>query len=260
LSTTAHISCRPKSPVCGSNPWGSGTACFHLRKNLEEERLPHFVEDYQRLVNHLIETYPLDEAMSIAVGGSYEKVGNVAADIVIYAGARDGMSVLDFGCGSGRVAHALSNKIHVDRFLGIDVVQKIMDYAKTKTPQRFEFKRNIELSIPAEGEFFDLAYSLSVFMRLQQNECFLYFADIARTLKRGGTLVVSFLEFSNPQHWVIFEGSLKGSPHMNTFIERSQWEVWASHVGLTVREYIGGSQAISPLGTLGQSVLIFDKR
>jgi hypothetical protein len=42
----------------------------------------HFVEDYQRLVTQLIATKPLDEAMSLAVGGSFLEIGTVERDLL----------------------------------------------------------------------------------------------------------------------------------------------------------------------------------
>ena len=42
----------------------------------------HFIEDYERHVANLIATHPIDEAMSLAVGGSYELVGGIEHDLL----------------------------------------------------------------------------------------------------------------------------------------------------------------------------------
>ena len=55
----------------------------------------HFVEDYERHVAQLIEKYPIDEAMSLAVGGSYHEIGAIEADILRYTGLKDAMSLID---------------------------------------------------------------------------------------------------------------------------------------------------------------------
>jgi predicted TPR repeat methyltransferase len=93
----------------------------------------HFVEDYERLVQSLIDTYPLDEAMARAVGGAYEAVGQIERDVLRFAGLRDGMSLVDLGCGSGRLAHALGRSMRIC-YLGIDIVQALLDYARIKGP------------------------------------------------------------------------------------------------------------------------------
>jgi hypothetical protein len=53
----------------------------------------HFVEDYERHVADLIEKHPMDEAMSLAVGGSFNEIGAIEADILRYAGLKDGYDI-----------------------------------------------------------------------------------------------------------------------------------------------------------------------
>jgi len=49
--------------------------------------------------------------------------------------------------------------------------------------------------------------------------------DILRVLRRGGSLVFSFLEFADPAHWRHFENEVEGRrtgvvAHLNIHIER----------------------------------------
>jgi ubiquinone/menaquinone biosynthesis C-methylase UbiE len=127
----------------------------------------HFVEDYERLVAHLIEKYPIDEAMSLAVGGRYHEVGAIESEIMRYAGLQDGMSLVDRGCGSGRLASVLSRSLNV-QFTGIDIVQSLLDYAKTKAPTHYRFLLHRELSIPSEENQTDFVSAFSVFTHLLQ--------------------------------------------------------------------------------------------
>ena len=220
----------------------------------------HFVEDYQRHVDDLMAKHPIDEAMSLAVGGGYEFIGGIASDILVYAGAKDGQFFFDFGCGSGRVAHALSKKIDARGLVGTDVIQSLLDYAKTKTPSHYEFLCHRELSIPGEDNTVDFGYAFSVFTHLLQAKCYVYLKDFYRVLKPGGKLVISFLELAEPAHWGVFESSISLEPApLNTFIERNQWEVWANKLGFNILQFINGAEQISPDGALGQSVLILSK-
>ncbi|MGE3366425.1 MAG: class I SAM-dependent methyltransferase [Rhizobiaceae bacterium] len=228
-------------------------------------KAPDSVSDYERFVADLIATHPLDEAMSLAVGGDYDKIGDIASDVVVHAGAKDGMAVLDFGCGSGRVASALSRKVNLSRYLGTDVVQALLDYAQTKTPAHYVFKRETGLRFPAEDQAFDMAYAFSIFTHLLQTECYIYLLDMHRVLKPGGLAVISFLELRAPLHWPIFETSAKRvkngtAAHLDTFIERGQFNVLADHAGFNVFRYIDGFAEISSRGALGQSVAILRKR
>src|ERR1041384_4268924 len=122
----------------------------------------HFVEDYENLVRQLLAQYPLDEAMSRAVGGDFMRVGAIAADILRYAGAKDGIDLLDFGCGSGRVAVALARRMYVKTYLGIDIVADLLRYAQSMCPPNFRFVLNRQYNIPAADQTFDLACAFSV--------------------------------------------------------------------------------------------------
>ena len=76
----------------------------------------HFVADYQKLVKRLIRKYPIDVAMDLAVGGDFERVSQAASDILIEAGLSDGMTLFDFGCGSGRVARGVAKKVNLEAY------------------------------------------------------------------------------------------------------------------------------------------------
>ena len=225
----------------------------------------HFVEDYERLVHSLMQKYPLDEAMSLAVGGNYEGTGNIAAEILVsVGGARDGMDVLDFGCGSGRVAHALAKRVALKNYFGTDIVEALLAYAKSKCPPHYQFMLNRKYGIPAPDNSFDLAYAFSVFTHLLQTETFIYMQDIYRTLRPGGRFVFSFLEFADDAQWPIFAGTVgaqrrQRSPHLNEFTDQSQIRAFARRIGFEVVDFVLGSEPRWQGQPLGQSVAILAK-
>jgi hypothetical protein len=62
-------------------------------RNFFERRSPaarkprfHFVEDYRRHVSNLLASYPLDQAMSLAVGGHYQSFGRLDRELLILCG------------------------------------------------------------------------------------------------------------------------------------------------------------------------------
>lgn len=196
----------------------------------------HFVEDYERHVAALKAAHPLDEAMSLAVGGNYDLAGEIEVDLLKKAGLVDGMSVFDLGCGSGRLATALAKSGLSIKYLGTDVVQDLLDYAASKTPRHYRYLRHAELSVPAPDHSIDIACAFSVFTHLLHHESYIYMEDMRRALKPGGRLVFSFLEFAVDHHWEVFEHTIEQqragtTPPLNTFIERSSIEVWAKHLG-----------------------------
>jgi ubiquinone/menaquinone biosynthesis C-methylase UbiE len=222
----------------------------------------HFVEDYERLVARLVDTYPIDEAMSLVVGGgSYEIFGQMEAEIVQAAGLEDGMRLIDLGCGSGRLAAALHRSMDVS-YVGIDIVQALLDYAKSKAPG-YQFVLHRGLSIPLEQGSADMVSAFSLFTHLLQSETYIYLEESARILKPGGKIVFSFLEFAEAAHWKIFESTRMNArdasgDHLNMFIERNAIDIWAEKLGLVVERYFASSATWSG-HALGQSIAVLRK-
>ena len=223
----------------------------------------HFVEDYEHHVAQLVGTLPLDEAMSQAVGGGFAAFGAIERDILQYAGLQDGMSLLDLGCGSGRLAKALGSSMKVG-FIGLDVVQSLLDYARSISPPNYRFVLNRALSIPCDTSSIDMACAFSVFTHLLHAESYIYLEDIRRILKPGGRLVFSFLEFAEPSHWAMFADTVAkqktmSTPHINMFIERNAIELWCAKLNLRLVEVISGQETRWQTGPLGQAVAIIEK-
>ena len=72
--------------------------------------------------------------MSYIVGGQYETMGEGLRRIVETHGLKDGDYLIDVGCGSGRLAWALSQSKFRDtiRYLGIDIVPEMLEFAAEK--------------------------------------------------------------------------------------------------------------------------------
>ncbi len=225
----------------------------------------HFVEDYERLVERLIAEHPLDKAMELAVGGAYEGVGEVELKIIRFAGLKSGFRLLDLGCGSGRLANALSRSKAQVSYLGIDIIKRLLDYAKTMVEGDYRFKLHRQLSIPALDASFDMVCAFSLFTHLLHHESYIYMLEAFRVLQPGGTFVFSFLEFSETHHWTIFLNTVAAAkrtnlPHLNSFIDRDTVKVWAERSGFTV-ESISGASDVNWVGRgLGQTVAVLRRK
>jgi ubiquinone/menaquinone biosynthesis C-methylase UbiE len=165
---------------------------------------PHFVRDYRRLVAHLAAKRPLDEAMALAVGGGdYEAIGTAEAELLIESGFGAGHSLIDIGCGSGRLSSHLSKRFgDAITYLGVDVVPEFLEYARHRSAPAYRFELTSGLTIPATDGCADFVAAFSVFTHLRHAETASYLRDIHRTLRPGGLLVFSFLEL--PYHARIF--------------------------------------------------------
>jgi ubiquinone/menaquinone biosynthesis C-methylase UbiE len=222
----------------------------------------HFVRDYERMVTKALALYPVEEAMSRAVGGNFEHFGTVQCALLRHAGLSDGMRLLDLGCGSGRLAWALGREPLKIDYYGIDIDQRLLDFAKSKAPAHFRFALNHALTLPAADASEDIVCAFSVFTHPRQSETYLYLADIRRVLQRGGKLVFSFLEFAEPLHWKVFEQTVnkerrRSLPHLNEFLERSTIQLWCEKLGYQTEGFIGADAAPwGDAGPLGQSLVI----
>jgi hypothetical protein len=106
--------------------------------------------------------------------------------------------------------------------------------------------------------------AFSVFTHLLPEESYIYMEDIRRVLKPGARLVFSFLEFSTPSHWAVFDTTVteqkNGSKgHLNTFIERSVIELWCTKLNFILTGFVDGSQSPWNGAPLGQSLAILEK-
>jgi ubiquinone/menaquinone biosynthesis C-methylase UbiE len=201
----------------------------------------HFVEDYERYLDGLLSQYPLDEAMSLAVGGDYDRIGAMEADIVAMSGLSDEMFVLDLGCGSGRTATHIAARFPGISYTGIDVVQRLLNYAATRCPPHFQFVCHHGVDIPLPDGAMDIAVAFSLFTHLLHEETFCYLQELRRVLKPNAVLIISFLEFSREAHWSIFQATVDARKHndrnpLNMFIEENVLRLWASKIGFTVEQ------------------------
>ncbi len=213
---------------------------------------PHYVTDYRAHVKSLVasnESY--DEAMSLAVGGHYEALGDHLLDVLLKAGLAQGHSIVDVGCGSGRLPAAITRRVQAPRvdYLGTDVVQELLDYASTKSRPEFRFQRCIDLKIPAPDAAADFVTFFSVFTHLRHEESYIYLAEAVRVLKPSGKVVASFLEFGDEAQWPVFEGTVAqrrndAKAPMNVFTERNMYALFARKLGFRPPAFLPGGQTI----------------
>lgn len=180
--------------------------------------------------------------MSLAVGGDYEVMGEALCVRLERFGLKDGDYLIDVGCGSGRLAYALSRSKYREtiRYLGVDIVPALLQFAAEKCQHpswRFELAPG--LMIPAADARADMVCFFSVFTHLMQEESFLYLREAQRVLKPGGKIVVSYLDILDPKHWEIFESNVSSartrqSKPMDIFLSEDFLNIWAEKLSLKI--------------------------
>lgn len=234
---------------------------------------------YVGLVNSLAGKFDRDEAMAQAVGGGFEAFGVIESALLRFYGLRPEHSLVDVGCGSGRLAIPLS-RTHTGAYLGTDLVPALLSYAKERCVRPdWRFEAVDGTTIPAADASADMVCFFSVFTHLLHEQSYVYLEEARRVLKPGGKIVFSFLEFAEAGHWPEFVNTLadarNGGEHpLNVFIERPAIQAWARHLGLAIDDIRDGPDHFIPLdapltlpsgivlterANLGQSVCVLSK-
>ena len=109
-------------------------------------------------------------------------------------------SVLDFGCGCGRVIRYLRKHVGPDHVLwGTDIDPEAISWCQANYRQIAEFEVNPhEPPLAFEENHFDLIYSVSIFTHLPEDLQHAWLAELGRIVKPGGYLI---LTVHGPQHF-----------------------------------------------------------
>ena len=239
-----------------------------------------FLTGYEQLVKNLLASLPEDAAAAQAVGGDFEYFGVLEHALLRGEGLRDGSTVIDVGCGSGRLATKLARYPKL-RYLGLDVVPELLDYARRKAGRPdFRFEKVDAARLPFDALAADFCVFFSVFTHILPEESYVYLEEAHRVLKPGGKAVFSFLEHASAASKPVFEANLAWvrerhmAGHLNTFLHRADLRLWAGRIGFEVAAlHLGESKFIevdadcaappaAPEGlyALGQSVCVLRKR
>jgi SAM-dependent methyltransferase len=100
-------------------------------------------------------------------------------------------SVLDFGCGAGRVLPHVATLATGASCSGCDVNRPAVEWARRHRPEhRWEVSR-FTPPLPFEDESFDLVYSISVFSHIDEELQDRWLEEIDRVLRPSGVVLLS---------------------------------------------------------------------
>ena len=106
--------------------------------------------------------------------------------------------VLDFGCGSGRIAYWIAPK--VKRVVGLEVTPEMIDLAERhRTAENVEFMVYDGAGFPVIPEPFDVIFSLWVLQHMEGKELKKTVLELAQYLKEDGKLYLIEQASDNPK-------------------------------------------------------------
>lgn len=127
----------------------------------------------------------------------YQEGGRQAADQLAGALAVAGRSpdqlrsVLDFGCGAGRVLPHFAARAPASDCVGCDVDQAAIGWAVKWRPAQRWLLSSFAPPLALEADGFDLVYSISVFSHLDRAAQDQWVEELARVLAPGGVALLS---------------------------------------------------------------------
>ncbi len=121
--------------------------------------------------------------------------------------AKNNSSVLDFGCGNGRLVEIFLDK--GVKYVGVDVSEGLINIAKknvsamrkSKETQFLKIENNFK-KLPFPADLFDSIYSIAVFHHLPSKKLRLEIArELYRLLKKDGYIIVTVWDLWQSRYW-----------------------------------------------------------
>jgi len=151
---------------------------------------------YQKYWKEKVEEDYAKKGYYWAVGSTdeenYLEIGRRAFAGCLLCGLKETDTVLDFGCGNGRLA------LHLQGFLkgeyhGVDISERLIEDAKKKiSSSNFTFLVNERPALPFQDSYFDFICAFSVITHLDIEYTKELLQEWKRLLKPSGNLCISF--------------------------------------------------------------------
>src|SRR5262249_53008917 len=138
-------------------------------------------------------------------------LGRVELGVLLLEGLRPTDTVVDLGCGTGRLAVQLVPRLDGGQYIGIDVAWTMLERAAQrvvgtvpKPPCRVTWLHHRAPPLPLAPGSVDVLCAFSVFTHMEHEDTYRYLQDAARFVKPDGRIVFSCLTMDLAQARRVF--------------------------------------------------------
>jgi SAM-dependent methyltransferase len=166
--------------------------------------------DYEALYDAHAKKLPPDQSVG---GGDYELFGRISLGSLLMAGLKPGDTLVDFGCGTGRVAVHAIPRLQGGRYIGIDISETMLAHAKVliddKVPSppcsvELVHQTTPDFSLPDKSV--DMVCAFSVFTHMEHEDTYRYLRAVRRIIRDEGRFIYSCLPMEQANVHGIFLG------------------------------------------------------
>jgi ubiquinone/menaquinone biosynthesis C-methylase UbiE len=101
-------------------------------------------------------------------------------------------SILDLGCGCGRILAGWEGRLQSAKLYGADINPSLVEFCQKNIPFAETIVSTVTPPLPYADSQFDLVYCASVFTHLSRSNTIDWVKELARIIRPGGTLIASF--------------------------------------------------------------------
>lgn len=162
-----------------------------------EPSLPRPGDLYERLY----ETHARRDASDEAVGaGDFDVIGRIELELLVMEGLKPTDTLVDFGCGTGRLAVHAIPVLAGGMYIGIDIAETFLTRADARIrglfsqpPCRVRWAKQTTSVFPLEDHSVDMMCAFSVFTHMEHEDSYRYLTDARRVVRPDGRFVFSCL-------------------------------------------------------------------
>jgi ubiquinone/menaquinone biosynthesis C-methylase UbiE len=225
------------------------------------------------IYEQLYQIHALASSDSDAVGrGSWDTIGRAELALLRLEGLQPHQTLIDFGCGTGRLAVHAVPALRGGHYIGIDISREMLRRLDERLKTLGDGSCTVSL-VHQPGDTFalpdasaDMLCAFSVFTHMEHEDAFRYLRGARRVIKPGGRLVFSCLPMDNPlAHGVFLESASidvqsRWATARSVTTSREMMTEIAALAGWTMANWYNGHEANVPVeeGTppvaFGQSI------